>query len=94
MEGGGIMKELDIQKTALTFGVFLGGWHLVWSILILVGVAQMLLDFVFWMHMITPVYQVTGFNLTQSATLIVVTFILGYAGGWIFAWIWNKMHGK
>jgi hypothetical protein len=42
--------------------------------------------------MISNPYQVTGFNITQSAILIIVTFIFGYIGGWIFAWLWNKMH--
>lgn len=86
--------KLDVKKTALTVGLFLGGWHLVWSILILIGLAQTLLDFVFWMHMITPPYHVTGFTLTQSGILIVVTFAIGYVGGWAFAWVWNRMHGK
>lgn len=88
------MKELDIQKTALTFGVFLGAWHLVWSILVFTGFAQQLLNFVFWMHMIIPPYQVTAFTLTQALILIVVTFVMGYVGGWVFATIWNKMHHK
>jgi len=86
------MKELHAQKVALVFGIFLSGWHLIWSLLILIGVAQPLLNFVFWMHMIVNPYQVTGFSLTQAVTLIIITFAVGYVGGWIFALLWNKMH--
>lgn len=86
------MKELNGNKVALTFGLFIGGWHLVWSLLIVAGLAQMLLDFIFWAHMIANPYKVTGFTLTQSLTLIVVTFIIGYIGGLIFAKVWNATH--
>ncbi|MGH7246403.1 MAG: hypothetical protein ACREGI_05740 [Candidatus Levyibacteriota bacterium] len=86
------MKELQIQKVALVFGLLLGGWHLLWSVLVLLGIAQLLLDFVFWMHMIANPYRVTGFNLVQAVILIAVTFVIGYCGGWIFAWLWNKLH--
>lgn len=86
------MKALHTQKVAMVCGVFLGGWHLIWSILILLGLAQWLLDFIFWVHMIANPYRVTGFTLTQAVTLVIVTFIVGYVGGWIFAWLWNKLH--
>lgn len=86
------MKEMNVQKAALTLGVFIGGWHLVWSVLVLLGWAQPLLDFIFWVHMIANPYQVTGFDLTRAVLLIVVTFAVGYIGGWVFATLWNKMH--
>lgn len=86
------MKELNEKKVALTLGLFLGGWHLVWSVLIVLGFAQPLLNFIFWIHMLTTPVQVTGFELTKSAILTVVTFIVGYGVGFIFAKIWNKVH--
>lgn len=86
------MKELNEQKVALTFGLFIGGWHLVWTVLIVLGLAQPLLNFIFWIHMLSNPYQVTGFTLMQSATLIVVTGCVGYVGGWVFAKVWNTMH--
>lgn len=84
--------KLKTQKVALSVGLFLGGWHVLWSVLILIGLAQPLLDFVFWMHMIANPYHVTGFALGQSLTLIIITFLFGYLCGWIFAWLWNKLH--
>ena len=88
------MKELNEKKVALTLGLFLGGWHLVWSLLILTGLAQPLLNFIFWAHMISNPYKITGFVLTQSLILIAVTFTVGFVGGLVFAKIWNSVHKK
>lgn len=86
------MKELNPQKVALTFGLLIGGGHVLWSILIVLGLAQPLLNFIFWAHMLTVPSQVTEFTLMQAGTLIVVTFAVGYSVGFIFASVWNKMH--
>lgn len=86
------MKELHVVKTAMVFGVFLGAFHLAWSLLVFLSLAQPLLNFIFWAHMISNPYQITGFTLIQSATLIVVTSGVGYVAGWVFASIWNMMH--
>lgn len=86
------MKTLDAGKAALTFGLLLGGWHLVWSLLVLTGLAQPLYNFVLWMHMLSIPIAITSFTVYQAGTLIVVTFILGYLMGWVFAWLWNQMY--
>lgn len=85
------MKGLNAKKVGLAFGFFFSGWHLGWIVLILIGFAQPLLDFIFWAHMISNPYQITGFNITQALTLVIITFIFGYLVGWIFSWIWNKL---
>ena len=84
--------KLNIKKTAMTVGVFAGGIHLAWVILIATGVAQPLINFISWAHMISVPYQITGFGLTQAVTLIVLTSLMGFIFGWMFAWVWNKMH--
>lgn len=86
------MKELNENKVALTVGLFVSGCHLVWSLLIVVGLAQPLLDFIFWAHMIANPCKVIGFTLTQSLILIIVTFAIGYIGGLIFTKVWNSIH--
>ena len=54
--------------------------------------AQPLIDFVFWMHFIKPVYVVGTFNAGTALILIAVTSGVGYALGWIFGVLWNWIH--
>ncbi|MFA6519907.1 MAG: hypothetical protein WCT41_03765 [Candidatus Paceibacterota bacterium] len=84
--------HIDPRKTALTVGAFIGGWHVVWSLLVAFGWAQALIDFILWAHMISVPWIVKPFDLTASATLIVVTWVVGCVFGYIFARIWNRMH--
>lgn len=84
--------HINPTKTALTVGAFIGGWHIVWSLLVAFGWAQVLIDFVLWMHMMTVPWVVKPFDLAASATLVIVTWIFGYVIGYIFAKLWNRMH--
>ena len=84
--------HIDPVKTGLAVGAFLGGLHLVWSLLIAFGVAQALVDFVLWMHMISLPYVVTAFEFSAAATLVVITAIFGYVLGYLYARIWNRVH--
>lgn len=86
------MHFIDPRKTGLSFGVFLGGLHLVWSLLVLTGLAQQYLDFIFTLHMLKPVMIVDDFNLVLTIALVLVTGILGYLMGYCFAAIWNRLH--
>lgn len=86
------MKQLNPTKTALAFGLFFGGWHVVWSVLVLLGFAQTILNFIFWAHMVSSPLKTTGFSFMQSAVLISVTFVVGFVGGFIFAKLWNWLH--
>jgi hypothetical protein len=80
------------NKIGFVVGVLIGGWHVCWSLLVLLGCAQPIIDFVFWAHMIQPVYVVKPFDPLAAITLIVVTAITGYVFGFIGALIWNKLH--
>lgn len=84
--------HINPRKAALTCGAFLGGWHLIWSLLVAFGVAQAIIDFVLWMHMMTIPWVVEEFDLTASGTLVVTTWVLGCVFGYAFALIWNKLH--
>jgi heme/copper-type cytochrome/quinol oxidase subunit 4 len=85
------MKGLNQQKVALTLGLFAGGAHLVWSLLVVLGWAQPLLDFIFWLHMVENPLRVVQFSVSTALFLIIVTFIVGYVVGWVFSWLWNKL---
>ena len=79
------------NKVGLVFGALLGGWHAVWAILVALGVAQTIYDFVLWAHMIHLPITIGPFNLTATITLIVLTAIAGYVTGYVGSWVWNKM---
>lgn len=86
------MKELNVNKVALSVGFFIGGWHVVWSILVALGWAQAVINFIFGLHMLSVPVQVQPFNITTAGLLVVVTFTVGYVGGKIFATVWNTVH--
>ena len=80
------------NKLGLVVGSFFGLWHLVWSTLVALGLAQQLIDWVFRLHFIQPPYAVTPFKLSVAVALLVITSTLGYMIGWILATIWNWLH--
>ncbi len=86
------MNHFNQQKTAFTFGVVLAGWHLMWSLIVALGVGQLIYDFVLWAHMIHLPIIIGPFDLQAAAVLIVMTFGVGYMMGWTFAYVWNRLH--
>lgn len=85
-------NDINLNKAGLTVGAFLGLFHAGWSVLIVLGWAQPLLDFIFNLHMINPVYSVLDFNIITAVLLILVTSIIGYVCGVVFAALWNYLH--
>ncbi len=84
-------KMADKNKVGLVGAVLLGGWHLVWSILVATGVGQALYDFILWAHMIQLNIVIGPFNLAAAATLIVMTAAFGYVIGYTGTWMWNRV---
>lgn len=85
-------ETVSVHKLGLVFAIFLGGWHLVWSVIVLLHWAQPVIDFVFWLHFIAPPYHVDAFVAWRAGVLIAVTAMLGYVFGSIVAGIWNWVH--
>lgn len=80
------------NKLGFVIGGLIAGWHVFWILLVLSGFAQPLMNFIFWAHMIQPVYMVKAFDPKAALTLIGVTFVVGYVFGLIGAFLWNKLH--
>ena len=86
------MGNLNKNKVGLTFCALVGGVHLIWSILVGFGWAQALVDFIFKLHMVKPVVVVDSFNFGLALALIIITAVIGYIVGYVFAFVWNKFH--
>ena len=79
-------------KAGVTFGALLGACHFFWALLVALGWAQPLIDFVFWMHLIQPVFVIRPFSLPAAAALVVFTSIAGFVIAFLFAVLWNRLH--
>ena len=86
------MKFLEPHKVGLSLGVLLGFLHVCWSVLVALGFAKPLLDFIFRVHFMEFSYSIAPFGFGRAITLIVATSIVGYLAGWMFATIWNWFH--
>lgn len=84
--------HINPAKTGQALGSLFGGLHLGWSILIALGWAQGLVDFIMWAHMVRMPVVIKAFDLSAAITLVIVTTVIGYILGSIFAHIWNRMH--
>ncbi|MFA6896646.1 MAG: hypothetical protein WC242_05620, partial [Candidatus Paceibacterota bacterium] len=81
---------INKNKTGLTFGFLISSMHFFWSILVVFGIAQIMLDFVLNIHMLDVPVIVMPFSLIKALGLIVVTFVVGYVFGYLMAFFWNK----
>jgi hypothetical protein len=86
------MTHLNPIKTGLALGSMIALVHLVWSIIVALGWGQALVDFILWAHMVHVQYVVGPFDATACITLLIVTFLVGFLVGKVFAHIWNKVH--
>ena len=84
--------HMNVGKTGLTLAAVLGGFHLGWSILVALGWAQPVVDFVFWMHFIKPIYVIERFEVARAGMLVVMTAGMGFLMGAVFALVWNALH--
>ena len=79
-------------RVGLVFGTFVGLAHAGWSALVATGLAQKLVDFIFWVHFITPAWHVEAFELGHAGILVGVTFGVALIGGVVGGTIWNVFH--
>ncbi len=84
----------NLNKVGLVIAALIAVWHVAWSLLVLIGWAQPILDFVFWAHTIKPVYFVQSFDPMAAVVLIVITAVIGYIFGFVGAIIWNRLHRR
>ena len=87
-------NKLSPNKVGLALGGLLGLWHLLWALMVAVGVAQPFIDWVLQLHMVKPFYVILPFSLASTIGLIIMASIAGYVFGYVFGWLWNMVHKK
>ena len=85
-------NHIGVGQSGLVLAIVFGGYHLCWPVLVATGLAQSVLDFVFWMHFIKPILVIEPFAVTKAVILLCVTVGIGYVIGAAFAWVWNSLH--
>lgn len=88
------MKKINPGEAGLALGGLLAVWHAVWAVLVMMGFAKPLLDFILSLHFLSNPYQMMSFNLMTAVTLVVVTGIMGYVIGLVFGVLWNSVAKK
>ena len=86
--------KLNQHTTGLTLGAFAGVVHIFWSLLVALGLAQPLTDWIYWLHFVNNPLRIRQFEITTSIMLVVITSLVGYAVGFVFANVWNFLHKK
>ena len=81
--------KVSTVRTGVIFGLFLAFFHAVWAGLVAAGLAQKVIDFIFWAHFIAPPYQIEPFEVTRAAILVGITFLAGLTFGVVGGAFWN-----
>ena len=87
-------NKINANKLGLTVGIFAALIHLIWSLVVLAGVAQEFLNWIFPIHFLNNVYSVVGFNAITALLLTLMALLGGYVMGWAFAELWNYIDKK
>lgn len=82
------------MTVAIYTGLITAGLHLLWSILVALGIGQVYLDWILGLHFIENPYIVKPFNFGTMVMLLLVTFVAGFVLGWVGTIFWNRMVKK
>ncbi|MEK7119286.1 MAG: hypothetical protein AAB457_01290 [Patescibacteria group bacterium] len=82
------------HAVGLTLGVVVGSMHLGWAIVVALGYAQGLLDWIYSLHFLDNPSTVTEFQMQKAVMLVIVTSLVGYVVGYVGTWVWNRVGAK
>ncbi len=88
------MHNLNSHKVGLALGGLLGLVHLVWALMVLVNLAKPFMDWIFGLHFMNFQYSIAQFSFGNALLLVIVTAVIGYLMGYVFAWLWNIAHSS
>lgn len=82
-------NDNKLLQNSLVGGLCLSSLHLIWVVLIALGLAQPLTDFIFKLHMLNSPFQVQPFSWMLALGLLMFTFSVGAFGGLLFSFFSN-----
>ncbi len=82
---------LQAQKVGMAVGGTVAAVHVVWSVVVALGWGQALVDFATGIHFVKTTAMVMPFDFGTAVELVVITAIIGYVLGFVFATVWNKV---
>lgn len=88
------MRHINPFRAATSVGVVLALFHFTWAMLVALGWAKPIMDFVLGLHFIQLEYSMAPFAAGTAAGLVALTFSVGYLFGLVFALVWNRLVGK
>lgn len=83
------MERIGLNRAGLAAAGVLVLWHLAWAVMVGVGAAQSVVDYVYRIHFLSEPPPLAAFSLSSAAMLVLTAALAGYAGGVVFAAIWN-----
>lgn len=85
---------VNSNRVGLVLGFFIALFHFVWSLVVALGWAQAVLDFIYNIHFLNNPFLIQEFSLGKALVLVCFTFVMGYIGGYVLSLVWNKVVSK
>lgn len=82
-----------MHRTGLALGTFVGLIHLVWVLVLGLG-GSGFITWVMGMHFISEPITFLTFSWKGGLVLIVLSAVVGYVVGNVFAYIWNRVYNR
>lgn len=87
------MRHINPFRAGVAVGVVISLWHLIWVVLVAIGWAKPILEFILRLHFIRLPFELAPFALDTAAMLLALTFTIGAVFGIVFALVWNWLAG-
>lgn len=81
-------------RAGCIFGLFMATMHACWAALVASGLAQPVMDFVFWAHFLNSPFFIQSFEPLRAVVLVSLTFTVGLVMGTIAGFFWNMLPAK
>ena len=86
------MNVINPLRSGIVLGALTGAFHFLWASLVALGLAQELINFIFWIHFIKPIYVIEPFSIGLALALVTFTTAIGFVIGYSLAHLWNLIH--